>query len=67
MRNEPYTEKTLRSLWMDRVKCVGDETNLEDCSFNGWRNTSCFNSFDKDIYLLCNPNEGTFAKKSEYF
>ena len=38
-------------IWMDEVRCTGEETRLADCSFGGWGVHNCWHY--KDVYVEC--------------
>ena len=40
-------------IWMENVRCGGEEAALVECGFTGWGNTDC--SHSEDIHLLCAP------------
>ena len=42
--------------WMDGVSCVGTESRLSECPFNGWGNEDC--SHDEDAMVDCWGDEG---------
>nr|XP_058957417.1 deleted in malignant brain tumors 1 protein-like [Pocillopora verrucosa] len=52
-------------IWMDQVKCFGDERRLSDCSFPGWERHNCKHSEDAGVICMLvrliggsNPFEG---------
>uniref|UniRef100_A0A8C2A6K4 Soluble scavenger receptor cysteine-rich domain-containing protein SSC5D n=1 Tax=Cyprinus carpio TaxID=7962 RepID=A0A8C2A6K4_CYPCA len=36
-------------IWMDSLRCNGDETNLRKCQFGGWGNHQCIHAYDAGI------------------
>ena len=38
-------------IWMDNLRCVGDEARLADCPFNGWGEHNC--GHDEDAGAVC--------------
>ncbi|XP_033760418.1 neurotrypsin-like [Pecten maximus] len=57
-RTAGYLERS-RSLkfWMDDIKCLGNETHIQDCSFRGWGIENCYYYFDQ-IYVACDEYKG---------
>uniref|UniRef100_A0A194ANN6 SRCR domain-containing protein n=1 Tax=Pinctada fucata TaxID=50426 RepID=A0A194ANN6_PINFU len=44
----------LARIWMDEVNCTtGDETNIDQCQYNGWGVHDC--SHGEDAGVICNP------------
>ncbi|CAM4563249.1 unnamed protein product [Leuciscus chuanchicus] len=36
-------------IWMDSLRCSGDESNLRNCQFGGWGNHQCIHAYDAGI------------------
>ncbi|XP_077091698.1 scavenger receptor cysteine-rich domain-containing protein DMBT1-like [Siphateles boraxobius] len=36
-------------IWMDSLRCRGDESNLRNCKFGGWGNHQCIHAYDAGI------------------
>lgn len=36
-------------IWMDSLRCSGDESNLRNCQFDGWGNHQCIHAYDAGI------------------
>uniref|UniRef100_A0A672RTV0 Soluble scavenger receptor cysteine-rich domain-containing protein SSC5D n=1 Tax=Sinocyclocheilus grahami TaxID=75366 RepID=A0A672RTV0_SINGR len=36
-------------IWMDSLRCKGDESNLRKCQFGGWGNHKCIHAYDAGI------------------
>ena len=43
-------------VWMDGLKCLGDEARLDACSFGGWGVENCVHA--EDVALRCNASHG---------
>ncbi|KAL5012866.1 hypothetical protein ScPMuIL_011417 [Solemya velum] len=41
-------------IWLDDLRCVGTETNIERCSFRGWGRHNCAHS--EDVSVICRPS-----------
>ena len=49
-------------IWMDDLKCSGQESNLVECPFNGWNNTNC--GHEEDAAVDCEPgNKSRLSQK----
>ena len=44
--------------FMDEVKCVGNETSILDCPYNGWGRHNCRHSQDVGVECSSDPDKG---------
>ena len=42
-------------IWMDNVRCRGQEVALEECPFNDWGNHDC--EHEEDASVICNGRQ----------
>lgn len=50
-------------IWMDQVKCFGDERRLSDCSFPGWERHNCKHSEDAGVICMLGNKKYAVYKK----
>ncbi|XP_033732141.1 neurotrypsin-like [Pecten maximus] len=48
------------NFWMDNVKCVGNESRIQDCSFNRWGKHDCRSH--EEIYLECDEYKDNLTR-----
>ena len=49
-------------IWLNNVRCSGNETSLLDCPHSGWGNTSCTHANDAGV--VCSQAPGKFVNES---
>ncbi|KAH3690821.1 hypothetical protein DPMN_191677 [Dreissena polymorpha] len=50
------------TIWLDDVRCNGNETNIDICQHNAWGTNNCNHS--KDVGVLCNQDCGGWYSDS---
>ena len=53
-------------IWMDNVHCIGNESSIVDCPFNGWNNHDCIHYEDASV-ICSNVTEDNLGKFSDLF
>ena len=58
-RSSAYYGQGSGQIWLNNVTCVGNESNIEDCSHDGWGVHDCTHS--KDAGVKCAASNGNFS------
>ena len=45
-------------MWLNNVKCNGDESNITECSHGGWSHHSCDHRYDVGVMCVVNDTVG---------
>ena len=52
-------------IWLDDVKCLGNELSIEDCPHNGWLNENCRHS--EDASVICGNDSADTGTTNMHF
>lgn len=53
------------TLWLDNVRCTGDEQNVGECPHNGWGVSNCTHL--EDVSISCAVDGKPFALDTDWF
>ncbi|KAL3884621.1 hypothetical protein ACJMK2_024748, partial [Sinanodonta woodiana] len=55
-------ELTIYPIWMDELNCMGNESDIAECGFNGWGRHDCRHS--EDVMLFCSNDSATTTESN---
>ena len=50
-------------IWLSEVNCIGNETNIAQCSFPGWGINNCYHY--RDVNVICDSESWALGLRND--